>query len=191
MERPEILAVRGRAAARQAASPWEAMKFPHRDADSAARPRARAAQPRRGRCRRLGSQACTPPWSRQARRKTPEETSRELCILRILVQSRRRARSRASHPAKTRGERGLHALATVTSIWPRGADGPRPPTVCVTGTTRVRSRVKGHFHARFCSRGGGSDPLVYCNRTRQTAAAPLTGSVGRPANTSNEGRRGG
>jgi hypothetical protein len=24
--------------------------------------------------------------------------------------------------------------------------------------------VKGNVHARFCSRGGGSDPLVYCNR---------------------------
>jgi hypothetical protein len=24
--------------------------------------------------------------------------------------------------------------------------------------------VKGNFHARFCSRGGGSDSLAYCNR---------------------------
>jgi hypothetical protein len=25
--------------------------------------------------------------------------------------------------------------------------------------------VKGNFHARFCSRGGGSDSLAYCNRS--------------------------
>jgi hypothetical protein len=25
--------------------------------------------------------------------------------------------------------------------------------------------VKGNFHARFCSRDGGSDSPVYCNRT--------------------------
>jgi Transposase zinc-binding domain len=35
----------------------------------------------------------------------------------------------------------------------------------VTGTTRLRSRVKGNFHARFCSRDGGSDSPVDCNRT--------------------------
>ena len=29
--------------------------------------------------------------------------------------------------------------------------------------------MKGNFHARFCSRGGGSDPLVYCNRTAHSA----------------------
>ncbi len=34
--------------------------------------------------------------------------------------------------------------------------------------------MKGNFHARFCRRGGGSDPLVYCNRTRnQPRAAQL------------------
>jgi hypothetical protein len=31
--------------------------------------------------------------------------------------------------------------------------------------------VKGNFHARFCSRGGGSAPLVYCNRTRNKPRA--------------------
>jgi hypothetical protein len=40
----------------------------------------------------------------------------------------------------------------------------------VTGTTRLRSRVKGNFHARFCSSGGGSDLLVDCNRTGGTVA---------------------
>jgi hypothetical protein len=50
--------------------------------------------------------------------------------------------------------------------------------VCVTGTTRVRSRVKGNVPARFCSRGGGSDPLVYCNRTRQQPRAAQHGALG-------------
>jgi hypothetical protein len=165
MGRPEGLAVRGWAAALPAARPWEAVGLPHRDADSAARERARAAQPLRWRCSLLGSQACTPSRSLQASRETPEATRRPMCILRILVQSRRRAGSRSSHPAHTRGERCLHALATVTSVWPREEDGMRTPTVCVTSTTRLRSRVKGNFHARFCSRGGGSAPLVYCNLT--------------------------
>jgi hypothetical protein len=38
--------------------------------------------------------------------------------------------------------------------------------------------VKGNFHARFCSRGGGSDPLVYCNRTAHSAGSvPMHSSV--------------
>jgi hypothetical protein len=38
--------------------------------------------------------------------------------------------------------------------------------------------VKGNFHARFCHRGGGSDPLVYCNRTAHSAGSVLRrGSV--------------
>jgi hypothetical protein len=39
--------------------------------------------------------------------------------------------------------------------------------------------VKGNFHARFCNRGGGSDPLVYCNRTAYSVRsflAPASGS---------------
>jgi maleate isomerase len=42
--------------------------------------------------------------------------------------------------------------------------------------------VKGNFHARFCNRGGGSDPLVYCNRTAHSAgfvAVPGSVLVGR------------
>jgi hypothetical protein len=36
----------------------------------------------------------------------------------------------------------------------------------VTRGLALRSRVPGNWHARFWSRGGGSDSLVYCNRTR-------------------------
>jgi hypothetical protein len=34
----------------------------------------------------------------------------------------------------------------------------------VTRGLSLRSRVPGNWHARFCSRDGGSDSLVYCNR---------------------------
>jgi hypothetical protein len=34
----------------------------------------------------------------------------------------------------------------------------------VTRGLSLRSRVPGNWHARFCSRGGGSDSLAYCNR---------------------------
>jgi hypothetical protein len=34
----------------------------------------------------------------------------------------------------------------------------------VTRGLLLRSRVPGNWHARFCSRGGGSDSLAYCNR---------------------------
>jgi hypothetical protein len=34
----------------------------------------------------------------------------------------------------------------------------------VTRGLALRSRVPGNWHARFCSRDGGSDSLVYCNR---------------------------
>src|SRR5712692_1700110 len=33
----------------------------------------------------------------------------------------------------------------------------------VTRGLALRSRVPGNWHARFCSRGGGSDSLAYCN----------------------------
>jgi len=35
----------------------------------------------------------------------------------------------------------------------------------VTRGVSLRSRVPGNWHARFCSRGGGSDSLAYCNVT--------------------------
>jgi hypothetical protein len=35
----------------------------------------------------------------------------------------------------------------------------------VTRGLALRSRVPGNWHARFCSRDGGSDSLVDCNRT--------------------------
>ena len=35
----------------------------------------------------------------------------------------------------------------------------------VTRGLSLRSRVPGNWHARFCSRDGGSDSLVYCNLT--------------------------
>src|SRR5688572_1249953 len=35
--------------------------------------------------------------------------------------------------------------------------------VCMTNTASLRSRVPGNWQARFCSRGGGSDSLAYCN----------------------------
>jgi hypothetical protein len=35
----------------------------------------------------------------------------------------------------------------------------------MTEDISLRSRVKGNVHARFCSRGRGSDSLVDCNRT--------------------------
>ena len=44
----------------------------------------------------------------------------------------------------------------------------------VTRGLSLRSRVPGNWHARFCSRDGGSDSLVYCNRD---ARAPQRGSV--------------
>jgi hypothetical protein len=34
----------------------------------------------------------------------------------------------------------------------------------VTRGLALRSRVPGNWHARFWSRDGGSDSLVYCNR---------------------------
>jgi hypothetical protein len=42
--------------------------------------------------------------------------------------------------------------------------------VRVPSATRLRSRVPRKWHARFCSRGGGSDPLVDCNRMGGTAS---------------------
>src|SRR5688572_22615646 len=38
--------------------------------------------------------------------------------------------------------------------------------VCMTNTASLRSRVPGNWQARFCSRGGGSDSLAYCNPVR-------------------------
>jgi len=60
--------------------------------------------------------------------------------------------------------------------------------VPMTGGVSLRSRVKGNFHARFCSRGGGSDPLVDCNRTGGTVATP-TVLVHTRANSSFAARR--
>src|SRR5262247_3949369 len=34
----------------------------------------------------------------------------------------------------------------------------------MTEGTSLRSRVPRKWHARFCSRGGGSDPSIDCNR---------------------------
>src|SRR5215470_4521197 len=34
----------------------------------------------------------------------------------------------------------------------------------MTEGTSLRSRVPRKWHARFCSRGGGSDPFIDCNR---------------------------
>jgi len=42
----------------------------------------------------------------------------------------------------------------------------KPFGVLVTGGVSLRSRVPGNWHARFCSRGGGSDSLAYCNPDR-------------------------
>jgi len=40
----------------------------------------------------------------------------------------------------------------------------------VTRGLSLRSRVPGNWHARFCSRGGGSDSLAYCNPHRRHVA---------------------
>jgi hypothetical protein len=39
----------------------------------------------------------------------------------------------------------------------------------VTRGLALRSRVPGNWHARFWSRGGGSDSLAYCNPDRGRA----------------------
>jgi len=47
----------------------------------------------------------------------------------------------------------------------------------VTRGLSLRSRVPGNWHARFCSRGGGSDSLAYCNRDAHCVRAPQRGGV--------------
>ena len=42
----------------------------------------------------------------------------------------------------------------------------KPCGVLVTRGVALRSRVKGNFHARFCSRGEESDFLIDCNPDR-------------------------
>ena len=38
--------------------------------------------------------------------------------------------------------------------------------------------MPGNWHARFCSRGGGSDSLVYCNRDAHYVRAPQCAALG-------------
>ena len=42
----------------------------------------------------------------------------------------------------------------------RAPRGGRPPQVCMTSTRLLRSRVKGNFHARFCSRARVATPWL-------------------------------
>ena len=78
----------------------------------------------------------------QARVHVAEEASGEMSPLRILCEDRRRAGSGPHHLTCRRGERYVHELATVASVLPRGEDGARASTVCLTSTTRLRSRVR-------------------------------------------------
>ena len=126
---PAILAVRGRAAALQAASPWEAIGFPHRDADSAARPQGRRSPYDGDEVYRGRRCAHHPGVSRRVAR--PEETRRKMCILRIRVQSRRRAGSRSSHPAKARGRDDATNWQLLHRYCHVSENGTRTPTVCV------------------------------------------------------------
>src|SRR5262249_26040541 len=48
----------------------------------------------------------------------------------------------------------------------------------MTEGTSLRSRVPRKWHARFCSRGGGSDPFIDCNRSIRPGVLWRKGSFG-------------